>query len=98
MDDDQRPYRIISTTSNSSSRSCSRCRREAPSTSTATLQARPLHIEALWSFRLRALLLTATDLKANYDLSPSGSGYVTGDGDLIPKEKLKDYLVERSEG
>ena len=42
--------------------------------------------------------VTATDLKANYDLSPSGSGYVTGDGDLIPKEKLKDYLVESVRG
>lgn len=42
--------------------------------------------------------VVATDLKAYYDVSPSGNGYVTGDGEAIPKEKLKDYLVESIKG
>lgn len=50
------------------------------------------------SANVRLCSVTATDLERYYDVTPRGDGYVTGDGDEIPKEKLKDYLVQSIRG
>lgn len=42
--------------------------------------------------------VTSTDLERYYDITPRGDAYVTGDGEEIPREKLKDYLVESIRG
>jgi hypothetical protein len=42
--------------------------------------------------------VTSTDLESHYDVTPRGDGYVTGDGEKIPKDKLKDYLVDSIRG
>lgn len=38
--------------------------------------------------------VTAPDLEGSYDLHQQGSGFVNGDGEEIPKEKLAGYLVQ----
>jgi len=38
--------------------------------------------------------LTAPDLEKHYDVYPHGPGFVNGDGEEIPKERLAAYLVQ----
>ncbi len=47
---------------------------------------------------LKLCSVTSTDLERYYDITPRGDGYVTGDGEEIPRDKLKDYLVESIRG
>jgi hypothetical protein len=42
--------------------------------------------------------VTFPDLEGSYDITPQGTGYVNGDGEVIPKDKLKAYLVESIAG
>lgn len=50
------------------------------------------------SSNVRLCSVVSTDLESYYDVTPRGDGYVNGDGDEIPREKLKDYLVESIRG
>jgi len=38
--------------------------------------------------------VTAPDLEDNYGVYPHGAGFVNGDGEEIPRERLADYLLE----
>lgn len=42
--------------------------------------------------------VTAPDLEDSYDVHPSGTGFVNGDGEQIPKEQLATYLVQSITG
>jgi hypothetical protein len=47
---------------------------------------------------LKLCSVTSTDLESHYDVRQRGDGYVTGDGDEIPKDRLRGYLVESIRG
>jgi len=43
---------------------------------------------------IKLCVVTPPDLENHYDVHSSGSGFVNGDGEQIPKEQLAAYLVQ----
>jgi hypothetical protein len=47
---------------------------------------------------IKLCTVTAPDLEGSYDVHHSGSDFVNGDGEQIPKEQLAAYLVQSITG
>ena len=48
----------------------------------------------LGSSNVKLCAVTAPDLEGNYGVYPHGPGFVTGDGEEIPKDRLAAFLVQ----